>query len=153
MRRSTIAKALSLSLIFFSLGLSVGQSQKKAVNMVSKAELFIKTHGLEKGLEIFQDTSSSFFEGELYIFAYDFSGVCLANGQKPKLVGQNRLDVEDVNGIKYVQKMIELSKTKGEGWVNYQFINPTTKQVEPKRTYFKRVQGKNAFIACGIYDK
>ena len=136
-------------------GISYGGeiTKKDALDMLDKAVTFIKANNPEKAYAAFQDSTSEFVKGELYLFVYDFSGVCLAQGQKPKLVGKNRIDVEDVNGKKYIQEMIAIAKEKGNGSVDYMFQNPETKKVEPKTSFFTRVPGKDALVACGIYKK
>jgi signal transduction histidine kinase len=141
------------SLTFSSALWGADATDKDAMALVEKGIKFIKDNGKEKAFAAFQDSTGEFIRGELYLFSYDFNGVCLEHGQKPKLVGKNRLDVEDVNGKKYIQEMVTLAKTKGSGWVDYMFQNPETKKVEPKTSYFKVVEGADYFIACGIYKK
>ena len=121
--------------------------------MVTKAAKFFAENGKEKAFAAYQDKSGEFVKGELYVFVYDFTGTCLAHGSKPKLVGTNRLDVEDVNGKKYIQEIIAQAKTKGSGWVDYMFQNPETKAIEPKSTYSARLGTDDMFVACGIYRK
>jgi len=121
--------------------------------MVTKAGKYFSENGKEKAFAAYQDKAGEFVKGELYVFVYDFNGICLAHGSKPKLVGANRLDVEDVNGKKYIREMIEGAKTKVSGWVDYMFVNPETKAIEPKSSYYSRLGSNDMMVCCGIYKK
>ena len=124
---------------------------KDAVAMVESAVKFYQANGQEKAFAAFQDKAGAFFQGELYVFGYDFAGTCVVQGQKPALVGKNRLDVTDVDGKAYIKAAVDLAKSTGKGWVDYKFQNPETKKIEPKTTYVLRVPGKELFLAVGIY--
>jgi len=148
------ALSVMMTLFAFSATLFGAEVTEKDANaMLEKGLKYLKANGKEKAFAAFQDTTSEFVKGELYIFVYDFNGVCLAHGQKPKLVGKNRLDVEDVNGKKYIKELVDLAKTKGTGSVDYMFQNPETKKIEPKTSFFKVAPGSDFFLACGIYKK
>ena len=49
----------------------------------------------------------------------------------------------------FVQEGVQMAKTKGSGWVDYKWTNPTTKKVEAKSTYVKKVD--ELIFCCGIY--
>ncbi len=153
MKYSSLVLSSLVAMVTTCAALANEVTPADATAMIDKATAFIKANGTEKAFAAFQDPAGEFVKGELYIFAYDFAGVCLAHGQKPKLVGKSRMDVEDVNGKKYIQEMVTTAKEKSKGWVDYVFQNPENKKVEPKTTYVMRVEGKDMFIACGIYKK
>ena len=44
---------------------------------------------------------------------------------------------------------LALLKTKNNGWQDYKFVNPVTKQFEPKSMYFEKYE--DLVINCGIY--
>lgn len=142
----------AIALVFTVSVFSAEVTKKDASTMVEKGIKYLKANGKEKTFAAIQDTAGEFVKGELYLFVYDTNGVCLAHGQKPKLVGKNRLDVADVNGKKYIQEMVTLAKTKGTGWVDYLFQNPETKKIEPKISFLKYVADAGFFLACGIYN-
>ena len=50
-----------------------------------------------------------------------------------------------------VQKMTEIAKEKGYGWVEYKWPKPGSEMPTPERTYFMRVPGQDFLIACGYY--
>jgi cytochrome c len=47
--------------------------------------------------------------------------------------------------------MVEVAKTKGGGWVDYSWVNPATKKVQPKKTWVQRVEGADMYVGCGIF--
>lgn len=40
--------------------------------------------------------------------------------------------------------------TKGEGWVDYQFINPESKKLEERSMFVKRLPGSDLFVGVAI---
>ena len=69
-----------------------------------------------------------------YIFIDQYDGVTLSNRDK-KLIGKNRLNFQNQNGIFPVQEMMKISKS-GEGYVEYLgCINPITKKPDEMLSY------------------
>jgi cytochrome c len=126
-------------------------TQDEAKAMVNKAVAFWKTNGKEKALAEFNNPKGQFVKGDTYIIAQDFNGIMLANGGNPKLVGQNHLELKDPTGKVFVKEMVDVAKTKGNGWVNYSWTNPISKKVQPKATWVQRIEGENLYVGCGIW--
>jgi signal transduction histidine kinase len=80
----------------------------------------------------------------------DTKGVVLVHGANEKLVGKNLIDFKDQNGKLFVQELISTGN-KGEGWVDYDFTNPTTKKVEGKSSFVKRIPGFDGIVLVGAY--
>jgi signal transduction histidine kinase len=127
---------------------SFADDAQKAVALVKKAVAYHKANGLEKALEEFSKPKGQFADGELYIFVYDLKGTMLAH-PNPSLIGQNLIDVPDVDGKMFRKEIINIATTKGSGWVDYKYENPKTKEIELKTTYFEK--SDDLVIACGIY--
>ncbi len=119
--------------------------------LVEKADAYLKANGKDKAIAEFNNPKGQFVKGDLYIIAQDYDGVMLANGGNPKLQGQNHLGLKDSSGKAFVKEMIEVSKTKGSGTVEYNWTNPVTKKIQPKVTYLKKVEGGNFYIGCGYF--
>ncbi len=123
----------------------------KAVALVKKAVAYYKANGMEKALDEFNNPSGQFVDGEFYVFGYDLKGNMLVNPVNPTLLGQNVMNVPDVDGKLFRKEIIEAAVAKGSGWVDYKIKNPRTKVVEAKTSYFEKVD--DLVLGCGIYKK
>jgi len=141
---------LAMVLAVFMLGTAfAGTEADEAKAMVEKASALIKTEGMEKALAEIGNPKGQFVKGEMYVFAYDLTATMVAHPMNSKLVGKNLMDVPDAEGKLFRKEIIELAKTKGAGWVDYKYKNPTTNQVESKTTYIQK-EG-DIVLCCGIY--
>lgn len=122
---------------------------EEARSLVEKAAAFLKANGREKALMEFNKRDGKFVRGELYVFVYDLDGVMVAHPVNPGLVGKNLLNEPDSKGKLFRKKIVELARTMGSGWVDYTYLNPTSKKEEQKTTYFQK-EG-DLIICCGAY--
>ncbi len=132
-------------------------TKEEAQALVEKAAYWFKKYGKERTLaEITRagiEKKGAFKDRDLYIFAYDFHGVCLAQGDNPKLVGKNLFDWQDADGRYNIRGHIDIASKKGSGWSPvYKWTNPVTKKIEAKMTYVKKIDD-NIWIGCGVYGK
>lgn len=121
----------------------------EAEALVKKAVAFYKANGKDKAFAEFSNTKGQFNDRDLYIFVYDMTGKCVAHGQNAKQVGKDLSELTDPDGKAFVKERIEIAKTKGKGWQNYKFSNPTTKKVEDKTAYIEKVD--DFIIGSGAY--
>jgi cytochrome c len=128
-----------------------GATADEAKGIVEKAIAYWKANGKEKAVAEFNNPNGQFVKGDLYVFVNDFSGLILANGGNPKLVGQNHLELKDPTGKYFNKESAEVAKTKGSGWVDYSWTNPATKKVQQKAAWVKRIDGTNIYIGSGIW--
>lgn len=139
-----------LLLLFMAIPCSSFAVTKEEVqSFVEEAAAFAKDVGKEAALKEFNDKEGKFFRGELYIFAYDMKGVNLALAPKPALVGKNLSMMVDANGVKLIQELIKIAKTKGSGWLEWNWENPVTKKVAPKIGYIIKVD--DYWLGSGLY--
>lgn len=141
---------VAFSLAFASTGFAA-VSEEEAKALVDKAVAHIEAVGVDRAFKEFNDPSGSWVKGELYILAYDYKGNNLVLGSNPKMNGKNLWDIKSPDGKFVVQEFVDLVKTKGSGWVNYQWSNPESKKIANKTTYVTKVPGMDAMIGCGIY--
>lgn len=142
-----------LLVVFMVLGVfsaADAATQDEARAMVDKAYAYLQEKGKDDAYPEFSNPKGKFVQGDLYVFVLDFNGVNLADGGNPGFVGQKHIGLKDTNGKYFIKEMIKTAKTKGTGWVDYMWLNPATKQIQAKTTYVRRINGKNALIACGI---
>lgn len=126
-------------------------SPQDAINLVQKAVKYMKENGREKAFAAFNDPNGQFVDGSLYIFVYDMQGTNLAigNGASQRMIGKNLYDLRDPDGVYTIRRLIEIGKTQGKGWVDHKFINPVTKNIEPKSTYVEKYE--DILIGSGIF--
>jgi signal transduction histidine kinase len=126
-------------------------TRDEAVAFVKKAIAFIKQNGKEKAMAEFNNPQGQFVDRELYIVALDLNGMVLASGANSKLVGKPLLDIKDGNGKQFVREEIEVAKSKGKGWVDFDWVNPVTKKIEPRSVYLEKVD--DYIVLSGVYQK
>jgi methyl-accepting chemotaxis protein len=124
-------------------------TEREAQAMVEQVYDYMKSSGKERALEEINNPLGRFVTGELYVFAQDLKGKIVAHGVNQSLVGQNHYDMKDAAGKFFVREEIDLAKTRGEGWVEYNWEHPMTKKIQPKRTFVKKVD--DFFIGCGVF--
>jgi signal transduction histidine kinase len=124
-----------------------------ASQLVRKAVAFAKSNGMDKLIEETNRAGGQFHVasgGELYIFIYDQKGTTKAIGfNTEKLVGSNRWDLKDEDGVYFVQELIKRVQTKGRGWVEYKYPNPATHKTELKVSFVEGCQ--DLVIGSGTY--
>ena len=78
-------------------------------------------------------------------------GKWLVYPPKPAGEGQSVINVKDADGKMLVQDIIKIAKEKGEGWIEYRWLNPVSNKIEHKITYVKRVPNADLVAYVGIY--
>lgn len=126
----------------------LGQDDAKALTL--KAAELIATKGLDDAAKTF-NSEGEFKHGELYVNVIDFTGVWKVYPPRPAGVGQSVINVKDPDGRFIVQDVLAVAKDKGEGWVEYRWLNPATNKIEPKVSYVKRVPGQDLVAYVGVY--
>jgi len=115
---------------------------------VDEAQAYVNNNGVQKALDEFNNPSGSFVRGDLYIFAYDFNGTCIAHPINPKLVGQTGL--LDINGVDVVGRELALAK-RGNGTMYIVFPNPAHDgKEELKQLYIENVND-SLYLGSGLY--
>ena len=66
-------------------------TRDELVAFVQRAASYAKTEGKAKALAEFDKRNGSFFEGQLYIYAYDWNGTTIAHPVNPEKIGVNRV--------------------------------------------------------------
>lgn len=122
------------------------QNEVKA--FVDEAVTYVKVNGEEKALQEFNNRSGPFVRGDLYIFAYDFNGTCIAHPINHDLVGQTGL--KDINGVDVVGRELSLAR-RGGGSLYIVFPNPAHEgKEELKQLYIENVND-SLYLGSGLY--
>ena len=117
--------------------------------MLAKAIAHVKAVGKDKAFADFMLKPGPWVDRDLYITVFDLSGKTLAHGANARLVGKDNINMQDANGKYHVKERLEIAKSKGKGQQEFAFLNPMTKQIEPKVMFFEKVD--DVVIACGSY--
>lgn len=126
------------------------ESREDLRTFVEKARDFALNTTQEDALSAFNDIHGSYVEGKHYIIAYDFAGNCLAHPVKQEVIGMNRINVSDPNGVEEVQDMIAIAQN-GEGFTYYLYPDPAKNMtLEFKLTYITKVND-TWLLGAGIY--
>ena len=146
--QSALAKEESHTVANASL--SAAFNKTELVSFVESAVAYAQKNGKDKALKEFSNKTGSFVRGELYIYAYDFNGTCLAHPFKPDWIGKNKLNVIDSNGVPMLKNVISTAK-EGKGFAYFIFPNPAHgNRDEFKIAYVMKVDD-NWFLGSGIY--
>ncbi|HXA46335.1 MAG TPA: cache domain-containing protein [Burkholderiaceae bacterium] len=147
-----IVCAVQLAFVGSSFAAGDRGSDAEAEAMVKKAVALIKSAGPEKAYKAFTDhPDGAFKDRDLYVFVYDFDGVCLAQGANSKMVGKNLIDIKDIDGVPFIKGEIDLVKNKKKGWYGpYKFNNVATQSIEIKKSYCEQGAG-NTMVCVGTH--
>lgn len=121
----------------------------KAKALAVKAAKVLQEAGPEKAFRRFSDRDDEFIDRDLYVFILDLNGRIWFNAVFPIAPGSNILGSRDSSGRYFVQDMVRTARTKGEGWVEYEWLSPCTGEMSPKSAYVVRVGP--LLVAVGAY--
>jgi methyl-accepting chemotaxis protein-2 (aspartate sensor receptor) len=122
---------------------------EEAVELVKKAVQSLKEKGRDGTYAEVSNPFGGYTDRDLYVVVYDINGRNLAHGANPKLIGQTLIDAKDGAGKLYVRERVEIVRDKDSGWQDYTFLNPISKQMEPKSMYLEKYE--DLIVGCGIY--
>lgn len=152
LKLSTLVGASVTLLVATSSVHAVTSYKESAVALAQKAVAHAKKNGVETACKDFADPRGGFIQGELYVFVQDMQAKMICHATNAKLNGKDLSSLKDVDGKFFSKDMATLAKTKGNGWVEYQWVNPVTKVIEPKASYVEKVDD-NTWLGVGIYRK
>lgn len=122
----------------------------EAKAMLQKAVAHYKSVGRKQALADFNAKKPPFGDRDLYVVCIGSDHTIVANGGFPQYVGMSADLMKDANGKSIGQAGYDLANSKGEGELHYRWINPVTKKMENKVSYFAKA-GDDA-CAVGAYS-
>jgi len=125
-------------------------TKDEAKAMAIKAAALFRTKGAD-AFAVLNDKKGSFVDRDLYVAVLDSGGNVMAHGANERLVGKALLKLQDADGKYFVQELVGLVKANKAGWVEYRWVNPVTKEVEPKSSYVVSEGGYGFMV--GAYSK
>jgi polar amino acid transport system substrate-binding protein len=138
------------SMVLANESLITSSNKTELVSFVESALAYAKENGKDKALDEFSNKTGSFVRGDLYIYAYDFNGTCLAHPFKPDWIGKNKLDVTDSNGVPSLRNTLNVAK-EGKGFTYFIFPNPAHGNRDEFKIAYAMKVDDNWFLGSGIY--
>jgi signal transduction histidine kinase len=153
-KKTGIVKMFLAGILIGLLCVSFAYAQEKgtaseAKALLSRAVAYYKANGKDKAFAQFNKTTGRFVHSDLYICVIDPDGNVLSHGADAKLIGEPLINLEDATGKKFIKAIIDDTKVKNKGTMDYKWMNPQTKKIEQKSTFFERIG--DVIIICGYY--
>jgi signal transduction histidine kinase len=143
---------LGSGLYLSDISASFNQEERdELVAYVNEALQFVQENGKEKALEVFNDPEGNFTRDGRYIFAYDYDGQNLALPHQPELVGTNRINAQDPNGVYFIQQIIDVAK-KRDGFAYYVYPDPSNNMTQALKLGYATNVDDTWFLGSGIYS-
>ena len=127
---------------------AAGASRADAQAQVNAAIAHFKKVGNEQATRDFNTGAEWKLKG-MNVVVNDMKGLVISSSLNDKLIGRNTWELKDPSGKEFVKEFTATAQ-KGEGWVDYQFINPETKQLEERSMFIKRVPGFDGYVGVAI---
>jgi cytochrome c len=118
---------------------ATAQMADQAKALAERAVVHIRAVGRDQAFADFSRPDGGFVDGALYVFCQDISGVVVAHGGNPQLVGRNMAGVRGPDGRLSNVEINQLGLTQGSGWLEFRWPNPVTKRIELKAAYVLKV--------------
>lgn len=90
-------------------------------------------------------------DGTGYIFVYNFNGVVLSDPIQKQNIGKNLYDMKDANGVMVIKDLIDVSRMEEGGFIEYQWLKPTSGSLSPKISYAKSFEPWGWMVGTGVY--
>jgi signal transduction histidine kinase len=123
-------------------------SVDEAKAMAIKAADYLKSVGAEKAFQEFDAKDGPWHDRDLYVMVESNQNIMVAHGTNPGLIGKNVADLKDPDGKSISRDVQAISAS---GWVNFRWLNPITKRIEPKTSYWIRTG--DYLVGVGAYVK
>jgi cytochrome c len=125
-------------------------TQADVQQVTLKAAAFLKEKGVDAARSAF-DADGEFKYGEIYVCVVNEKGVRLIYPPKPAGENLDVSDAQDVDGKYLIRDILEVAKTKGEGWTQYRWTNPATNKIAAKMTFVKALPESGLIVYAGLY--
>lgn len=125
-----------------------GASRAEAQAQVNAAIAHFKKVGTEQAPKDFNTAAEWKVKG-MNVVLNDMKGLVISSSLNEKLIGSSTWELKDPSGKEFVKEFAATAQ-KGEGWVDYQFINPETKKLEERSMFVKRVPGFDGYLGVAI---
>lgn len=107
----------------------------------------------EQQAELLEEISLKSYGRDGYFFVLDFNGINLATGDENQRqrVLKSDWELEDLNGVKFIQRMRRVAEEKEGGFVYYKWLKPSKNMAVDKMTFVKGIQEWKWMVGTGLY--
>ena len=126
------------------------QPDEAKAMLETAVDLFNK-EGHVKAICAINSDRKSFVKGELYVFVINGDGTIFAHSMVPDLTGLSYKGIRDARDAPFGESIVELAQTRGEGSVEYFWLNYETNKVEKKHTYIKYIEHVDFIVGAGYH--
>jgi cytochrome c len=112
--------------------------------LLDKAVAEVQKVGEAKAIAEFNDAKGGFRKDDLYVFCFDAAGKTTAHPSLP--MGTDINTLKDQDGKEFGKVLAKAAAEKGEGSVEYKWLNPATQKIEPKVSFVKKAGAQ----VCGV---
>lgn len=123
-------------------------TEAEAEALVKRAIVYYQKNGREKSMDEFSKSPGPFVDRDLYVTVLSMQADSLAH-INPKMRGHNTMDYRDPDGKFPIRERTQVAQRDGKGWQEFKFVNPVTKKIEVKRTYFEKYD--NLIFSSGAF--
>jgi len=145
------AVQLTQAVSVFNLGAREFGNAEEAQALVERGCEILRTYGKQAFFDEITNPTGQLIDRDLYLSACDATDRIVAHGTLPRLVGVDGKVVKDPDGKFFVVEMLRIGRTQGNGWLDYKFVHPVTKEILPKTAYVGTVG--DMVITCGFYKR
>src|SRR5581483_1294343 len=108
-----------------------------------------KSVGPAKAFADFDAKDGPWHDRDLYVMVENNQNIMVAHGANPGLIGKNVADLKDPDGKAISHEIQAIAEA---GWVTFRWLNPLTKVMEPKTSYWVRtgdyIVGVGAYVSA-----
>ena len=95
----------------------------------------------------------------LYVFMHCYNAaekeaICCGQGMRPELVNKNMWHLRTPNGRLLFHELIQMIERDGEGWIEYDWLNPQYNKIQTKVSFVKGIllnDGRKAWVGGGFW--
>jgi cytochrome c len=158
---AVIALAVMASIVLVASALAESATKEECIAKCKEAAQLITEKGMDAAFQELQKKDGKFVWKDSYVYVMDFTGTHLTHPLRPDSVGKNVLESKLPDGRFLVKELIEIAKTKGEGWIEYMYPKPEElakptpfkeKIFSKKLAYVYRISGKEIFVSAGLFE-
>lgn len=126
-------------------------SVDEAQALVDRARAHVAQVGAATAMRDFNDPAGRYTDRDLYVFAFDREGHCLAFAAEPRHVGRLAKDIPGLDARNFLAAVWAVADASPDGgWAQYRALNPRTRRVEEKESFVVAI-GPHELIGCGVY--